>query len=123
MLWNTSPWDTMTRDPQEMLAQFSSQNDHMERHPRGPGGIVLVHDTHEHSADAFPRMIEELRARNCALLEQPGEELWDIADDPRIFFAPRNGSTRMAETVELDDATVAARQAIVRAQAEAYCAR
>ncbi|MCA9607746.1 MAG: polysaccharide deacetylase family protein [Myxococcales bacterium] len=122
VLWNISGSDTVTRDPDEMLASFSQQLDFMERHPRGPGGIILVHDTHEHTADAFPRMVEELRRRNCELLDQPGEELWDIADDPRIFFQPRNGNDHMATTVRLDDETIAARQTVVRAQAEVYCA-
>ncbi len=123
VLWNISSYDTMTRDPEEMLARFRAQLDQQERHPRGPGGIVLLHDTHEHTVEAFPLFVEELRARNCALLEQEGEELWDVANDPRIFFQASTADGRMATSVRLDDEAIAARQAIVRAQAEAYCAR
>ena len=122
MLWNLSSMDTRTRDPEAMMESFRAQLDRQERHPRGPGGIILVHDTHEHSVDAFPMMVEELRARNCELLDQEGEELWDIADDPRIFFQERGaGRNRMARDVTLDDETIAARQEIVRAQAVEYC--
>ncbi|MCB9594053.1 MAG: polysaccharide deacetylase family protein [Sandaracinaceae bacterium] len=122
VLWNVSGWDTLTRDPDEMLTQFQAQLDRQERHPRGPGGIILVHDTHEHTVEALPMMIEALRGRNCELLDQPGEELWDIVDDPRIFYSARgNRDPRMAPSVQLDEETIAARQAIVRAQAETYC--
>jgi len=124
MLWNISSMDTVTRDPDAMMDSFRAQLDRQDRHPRGPGGIILVHDTHEHSVDAFPRMVEELRSRNCEILDAGSdEELWDIANDPRIFFQARGeGRNRMAQSVELDDETLATRQAAARAQAEVYCA-
>jgi len=127
MLWNLSSMDTRTRDPEVMLHSFRAQLDRQERHPRGQGGIILVHDTHEASVDAFPLMVEELRRRNCELLDQEGEELWDIASDPRIFYQARPGArgeqarSRFARDVRLDDETVAARQATVRAAALEYC--
>ena len=122
MLWNISSRDTVTRDPDVMLEGFRAQLDRQERHPRGPGGIILVHDTHAHSVDAFPRMVEELRARNCELLDQDDEELWDIADDPQIFFQARRGTrNRMARPIRLSDETIRARQAHVRAEALSYC--
>lgn len=124
MLWNLSSMDTVTRDPDEMLTSFRAQLDRQERHPRGPGGIILVHDTHNHSVDAFPMMVEELRTRNCDILASgDDEELWDIADDPRIFFQAREGNqNRIARSVVLDAETLAARQAVVRAEALQYCA-
>ena len=54
--------------------------------------------------------------------DQDGEELWDIADDPRIFFQARRGTrNRMARPIQLDDETIQARQAIVRTRALEYC--
>ena len=59
-----------------------------ERENGERGGVILLHDTHEWSVEAFPRIVAELQRRNCALLEQ-GEELYDIVGDPRWFHAPR----------------------------------
>ncbi|MBX3274326.1 MAG: polysaccharide deacetylase family protein [Sandaracinaceae bacterium] len=120
MLWNLTSSDTVTRDPDVMVERFRAQLDRQERHPLGPGGIVLFHDTHEHTVEALPRILDEVRARNCALLEQPGEELWDLAGDPRLYFQARQG-TAAATSVRLDAATLAARQTAVRAEAETYC--
>ena len=58
----------------------------MERHPRGPGGIVLLHDIQPNSVDAFPLLVEDVRHRNCRLRRDPEEELWIVAPDLRPFL-------------------------------------
>ncbi len=121
MLWNITSADTTSRTADEVAEAFRASLDRRERHPRGPGGIVLLHDTKPWVVEAFPQMMEELRGRNCELLES-GEELWDVVGEPSVFHQSRgNNPSQQARTVELEDEVVAARQINVRAAAEAYC--
>ena len=59
--------------------------------------------------------MEELRRRNCLLMEQDGAELWDVVGDLGYFLFYQDG---------LPDRRAAQRQARVRARdaATAYCA-
>lgn len=119
VLWNITSKDVSSRTAEEVAQAFRDSLDLRERHPRGPGGVVLLHDTKPWVVDAFPMMMEELRSRNCALLETD-EELWDVAGDLSLFHQDGDATER-ARTVELDEELVAARQAVVRAEAETYC--
>lgn len=85
VLWNMPP-EQGARSSDDIVRNFTRTLDRMDRHPRGPGGVVLMHDPQENSVDAFPELIEELRQRNCELLNREGEELWVIADDLRPFL-------------------------------------
>ena len=112
MLWNVTARDVESRTGEEVAAAFARSLDVRERHPRGPGGIVVLHDTKPWVVDAFPAMMAELTRRNCALLAA-GEELWDVLDDPTIFHEAGDG-TRMQSTARVDPAFVEVRQARLR---------
>jgi hypothetical protein len=64
----------------------------------------------------------ELRRQNCELLAA-GEELYDIADDPTLFFADRSGASPsdVADPLVLPDDIIAARQARVREETAQRC--
>lgn len=120
MLWNVTARDVESRTGEEVAAAFAQSLDVRERHPRGPGGIVVLHDTKPWVVDAFPAMMAELARRNCALLEA-GEELWDVLDDPSVFHEAGDG-TRMQSGARIDPAFVEARQARLRELTAARCA-
>ncbi len=120
MLWNVTARDVESRTGEEVAAAFAQSLDVRERHPRGPGGIVVLHDTKPWVVDAFPAMMAELARRNCALLEA-GEELWDVLDDPSVFHEAGDG-TRMQSSARVDPAFVEARQARLRELTAARCA-
>lgn len=122
MLWSLHATDIRARTAEEVLEHFRQNLDAQAEHPRGPGGVVLLHDTKRGTVDAFPSLVAELERRNCAFLETE-EELWDIVDDPRIFYTPRNGSssTRYAQPLVLPAAELRARQARLRRVARRRC--
>jgi peptidoglycan/xylan/chitin deacetylase (PgdA/CDA1 family) len=117
VLWNLPPEEN-ARTSDQILRNFSRMLDRMERHPRGPGGIVLLHDTHSESVEAFSLLADELTRRNCALLGVEGEgvELWDVTDDLGPFLLHGGEPTTLPADV------LAARQAAARARATARCA-
>ena len=122
VLWNTTSGDVTHRTAEGVLEEFRASLERRERHPRGAGGIVLLHDTKPWVVEAFPSMMEELRARNCALLADEDEELWDVLPDPSVFHQERGeDASRQARTVELDPEWVAARQQVLRAEAHELC--
>lgn len=88
VLWNLGTGDFQVRDSAEVLRIFRRVLARREREHGDRGGIVLLHDTHEWSVDAFPMIITYLREQNCALLAEDAE-LYDIVDDPTFFFAAR----------------------------------
>lgn len=112
MLWNVTASDVESRSGEEVAAAFAQSLDVRERHPRGPGGIVVLHDTKPWVIEAFPAMMAELVRRNCELLAA-GEELWDVLDDPSIFHEAGDG-TRVQSTAHVDPAFVEVRQARLR---------
>lgn len=122
MLWNLGTGDFQVRTPGAVVSTFESVLAREERERDVRGGIVLLHDIHEWSVQAFPEIVQRLEARNCDLLAQ-GEELYDFADDPRLFFARRQGEGTSAEVpmVTLAPEVFEARQARARSRAEARC--
>ena len=113
ILWNIAPEEYGARTPQEILGNFQAALDRQERHDRGPGGIVLLHDNRAATVQALPRLMEELRRRNCALVQQEGQELWDVVDDLSYFLVYVN---------ELPESLVERRQVLARTAAIRYCA-
>jgi peptidoglycan/xylan/chitin deacetylase (PgdA/CDA1 family) len=89
VLWNLGSGDFQVRDAEEVFHIWRRVLARRERENGERGGIVLLHDTHEWSVEAFPMIVSHLRDRNCALLER-GEELYDIVDDPRLFYSARD---------------------------------
>jgi hypothetical protein len=123
-MWNLVTGDFETQDPDAVLARFVRTM--RGREARGlPGGVVLLHDLHPWSVEAFPRMIAWLEARNCELL-RAGEELYDVIDDPGLFFAARAEGGDVSATAppaEPPAEVLRARQARLRATTTERCAR
>ncbi|MDQ3034020.1 MAG: polysaccharide deacetylase family protein [Myxococcota bacterium] len=124
LLWNVGTGDFQVRDPEEVLRTFTRVLERRERDHGDRGGIVLLHDIHEWSIEAFPRIVRHLERRNCDLLER-GEELYDVVDDPRPFFTARGeaDSSEEAPPAMPEPAWLEARQARLRTQTEARCAQ
>lgn len=122
VLWSLHATDIRSNTAEEVTEHFRENLDAQAQHPRGPGGVVLLHDTRQPTVDAFPGIVAEIERRNCALLDTQ-EELWDIVDDPRVFYTPRNGasSRRYAEPVVLPAAELRARQLRLRRAAQRRC--
>lgn len=104
----------------EILAAFGRH----ERNQGDRGGIIAMHDTSGPHVDAFPRVVERLRRRNCELLEVPGEELYEMVSDLDDFFEARAGAAPgvNAAPPAIDPEELARRQARVRADAARWCA-
>lgn len=124
MTWNLGAGDFQVRTADDVVTTFMKVFERRERDDGHKGGIVLLHDTYPWTVEAVPRIVAELRRRNCELLER-GEELYDIVDDPALFFAPRAGEPHgtVAGPAEPPRAILEARQARLRAEAAARCGR
>ena len=122
VLWNLGAGDFQVSTPEEVFDVWKRVFERRERENGDRGGIILLHDIHEHSVEAFPLIVEELRRRNCALLES-GEELYDIVDDPRFFFEARADASASAEAAPASPAAteLAARQARLRVETAQFC--
>lgn len=124
VLWNIGTGDTQVRTSDEVVGTFHRVLERRELDHGERGGVVLLHDIHAWSVEAFPRIVRDLEERNCTLLEQ-GEELYDIVSDPRIFFTSRGaaGTSETAPPVVPDPSWLERRQARLREQSEARCTR
>ena len=121
ILWNLGTGDFQVRTAEEVVETWLRILDRQEREEGNVGGIVLLHDTHPWSIEAFPRMVAELRHRNCQLLEQ-NEELYDIIDDPLLFFDGQgNKQFQITPPLELPTHILEARQVRVREEARQRC--
>jgi peptidoglycan/xylan/chitin deacetylase (PgdA/CDA1 family) len=122
VLWNLGAGDTQVRDADEVYETFVKVFERRQRENGERGGIVLLHDTHPWSVDAFQRIVSDLLARNCELLDR-GEELFDFVDDLRFFYAPRAGAPADAEAApaELAPEELAQRQAALRESTARRC--
>lgn len=112
ILWNIAPEEYGARTAWEVVSNFHAALNEQEQNGYGPGGIVLLHDNRGTTADALPFLLEELRARNCVLLDQDVEELWDVVGDLSYFLFY---GERMPEGL------LAQRQKLARQAAEGYC--
>lgn len=123
VLWNAGAADARPTDARAVLETWTRVMARLERDRPGSSAIVLLHDTYPWTVEAFPRMVDYLRTRNCALLDT-GEPLYDIVDDPSAFFDPRRAADepgRLAREAALPPAQHEARQAVLRARARAWC--
>lgn len=106
--WNVGMADWVARKPELIRLTFWRVLERNEAERGERGGIVLMHDTHAWSVDAFALIAESIADRNCALVSK-GEELYDVTES----LAPwAKAST---------DAEYAARQHELRARAERAC--
>ena len=112
ILWNIAPEEFGAHTPQEILYNFWAALDHQEQDDHGPGGIVLLHDNRPTTVLAFPLIMEELRRRNCSLIRQDGQELWDVVGDLSYFLVYGD---------DLRTDLVVQRQMLARDAASSYC--
>lgn len=122
MLWNLSTGDTMVRTADEVASTFLRVLHRQERENGEYGGIVLMHDTHSWSVEGLPRILAGLRQRNCELAAS-GQELYDFADDPSVFFRYRGDASPETVTppTQLDPAWLEARQSVLREETLLRC--
>ena len=123
VLWNLGAGDFQVKSPEEVLSQFISVLEWREREQGDRGGVVLLHDTHSWSVDAFQLIWAELQARNCKLLER-GEELFDIVPDLSFFYEARDGApaTTRAASANPPPWQLAQRQERLRIETRRRCA-
>ena len=88
MLWNLGTGDVRLTTAEDVFSTWKRVFERREREYGDKGGIVLLHDTYPWSVEAYRLIHAHLMAENCRLLET-GEELFDILDDPGLFFVPR----------------------------------
>ena len=123
VLWNLGAGDFQVRSAAEVVNTWREVFARREREQGERGGIILLHDTHDWSVDAFQMIIAELKDRNCELLAQ-GEELFDIVDDPTWFFEPRSANGNdIAAPAAPPPGLLAARQALLRDRTSKRCSR
>ncbi len=123
VLWNLGTGDTQVSTADEVVETWKRVLDRREREDGDRGGVILLHDLHDHAVEAFPRIVDELWERNCSLLDQ-GEELYDIVDNPSLFFverAPEDPPGALAPPLVLPPAILAERQARLRVETEQRC--
>src|SRR5262249_42016172 len=70
VLWNLGAGDFQVRTADDVYDTWLKVFERREREFGDRGGIVLLHDTHPWSVDAFERIVSYLMRRNCELLEQ-----------------------------------------------------
>ncbi len=124
VLWNINPRDYSERDAESVFANFRTHLRHRERSAGDRGGIVLLHDTHAWSIQAFDLIHAWLMTENCRLVADPNEELYDIVGDPAFFFAPRQGAGggARAPRAEPPAEVIAERQRRLREETQRRCA-
>ena len=115
VLWNIGSADWTINDATKLETTFMRALPYLAQHHGWGGGIVLMHDTHPWTVEAFPRIIADLRARNCELLATH-EELYDIRDDLGAWQVMPSSEAQAALEAEL-----AARQLALRAETQARC--
>lgn len=122
LLWNLGTGDFQVRSGEQVFDTWRKVFERRQRDHGDQGGVILMHDTYAWSVDAFQMIFSELERRNCELLEA-GEELYDVVDDPALFFQERAGSSpsTFAEAAMPDAAVLAERQARLREKTRARC--
>jgi peptidoglycan/xylan/chitin deacetylase (PgdA/CDA1 family) len=122
VLWNLGAGDFQVRATDDVVDIWLKVLERRQRENGDRGGIILLHDTHEWSVDAFERIFAYLQTQNCALLER-GEELYDVVDDLSFFYVPRADAPAEteAEPAEPPADVLAARQAALRERTARRC--
>jgi peptidoglycan-N-acetylglucosamine deacetylase len=121
--WTLGAGDTQVKTPNEVAGTFWRVFERRERETGDRGGIILLHDIYHWSVDAFPLIVEEIRRRNCELLAR-NEELYEIVEDPALFFVARGDAdpSDEAPAAELSPDALEARQAPLREETRQLCA-
>lgn len=100
MMWNLGSGDSQVRTAEDVFHTWKRVFERRERDEGDRGGIVLLHDIHPWSVDAFPLIMEYLLDRNCQLLER-GDPLFDVISDPSVFFSPAAGPEQSSKSAPL----------------------
>lgn len=108
VMWNIGMADWVERKPELVALTFFRVLERNERERGERGGVILMHDTHAWSVDAFALIATELRRRNCEALAK-NDELYDVTEDLTPF------------AVEPTAVELAARQDALRAQLAPKC--
>lgn len=121
VLWNLGAGDYQVHSAEDVHKTFRAVLERREAQGER-GGIILLHDTYRWSIEAFQLIVNDLLARNCALLER-GEELYDFADDPSLFWKQRGelGSSVEMAPVVLEPEELERRQARLREETAQRC--
>lgn len=125
VLWNLGTGDAQVRTADEVVETFRRVLIAREHENGARGGIVLLHDIHAWSLEAFPRILDHLERRNCAL-HAAGEELYDVLDDPAPFVVARAEAASPSDEAPwaaLSETEHEARQAILRERTRERCER
>lgn len=94
VLWNIGMADWVARPPEQLVVTFWRKIAHNEG-SGVRGGIVLLHDTHAWSIDAFGLILASIAERNCQIVAR-GEEPYDIVDSLEAFAAPPDAAAQVA---------------------------
>lgn len=122
VLWNLGTGDFQVRTAEDVYRTWLKVFERREREFGDRGGIILLHDTHAWSVDAFQMIVSHLLSRNCELLER-GEELFDFVDDLAFFYVPRGDAPAEAEAprIEIAPEVLAERQRMLRETTARRC--
>ncbi len=122
VLWNIGMADWVSDSAPQVLQTFRRVMARVQREKGQRGGVVLLHDTHSWSVDAFELIHAHLLTRNCELLAR-SEELYDIVPDLSLFFVPRGASQPpdFAPEAPSQPEVFAARQAQLRRETKRRC--
>lgn len=121
ILWNIGAGDFQVRSAEDVYRTWRRVFERRARESGDRGGIILLHDTYPWSVDAFQMIVGDLRRRNCELLAS-GDELFDVLDDPSVFFeAQVAGRPPSKASGKLAPEVLAERQQAVAKQAAAWC--
>ncbi len=106
-MWNLGMADWVAREPALLRMTFWRVLERNEAERGERGGIVLMHDTHAWSIDAFGLIAESIQARNCELLQNRGEELYDVVDSMAPWVKPLSPDTHAKRQQDLRQRTAA----------------
>lgn len=101
-MWNIGMADWVQRAPEQIRTTFWRVLARNEAENGARGGIVLMHDTHAWSVEAFGLIAESIHARNCELLAA-GEELFDVVDSMTPWVHPPSESAYSARQAALQE--------------------
>ena len=105
-IWNVGMADWVAREPAMLRMTFWRVLERNEKENVERGGIVLMHDTHAWSIEAFALIAESIQARNCELLGS-GDELYDVVDSMAPWIKPLSADAYTKRQQELRQRTAA----------------
>jgi peptidoglycan/xylan/chitin deacetylase (PgdA/CDA1 family) len=108
VIWNIGMADWNQRPPDQIEQTFWRVVARNESERGERGGVILLHDTHAWSIEAFALIMDSIAKKNCELLGA-GEELYDVVESLAPWVKP------------LSEAALEARQAALRERTKTAC--